>query len=194
MQSRLALLVLALGLTACTIDAPLGPRRLAPDGVLRANNKGSGLTLDVVPNVTLPILGSTNSIVVNQAVLANFSLVENVVGQIVGLDVTGTLSGTKVDVLGNTIGLTTQPFTSEVSVTSSGPGQCSALSLDLSNINLNALGVLNVSIPANVDVKGSGAVGSLLCNLGQLLSGITSGLSGGQGAQGLVNAVNNQIQ
>jgi hypothetical protein len=68
------------------------------------------------------------------------------------------------------------------------------LSLDLSSINLNALGVLNVSIPANVDVKGSGAVGSLLCNLGQLLSGITSGLSGGQGAQGVVNALNNQIQ
>jgi hypothetical protein len=194
MQSRLALLALALGLTACTIDAPLGPHRLAPGDVSRASNKGSGLTLNVVPNVTLPILGSTNSIVVNQEVLTNFSLVENVVGQIVGLDVTGTLSGTEIDVLGNTIGIITQPFTSEVSVTSSGPGQCSVLSLDLSSINLNALGVLNVSIPANVDVKGSGAVGSLLCNLGQLLSGITSGLSGGQGAQGVVNALNNQIQ
>lgn len=194
MQSRLALLALTLGFAACTRDAPLAPRTLAPGSVQRANNKGSGLTLNVVPNVTLPLLGSNNSIVVNQAVLTNFSLVENAVGQIVGLDVSGTLSGTEVDALGNIIGVSTQPFTSEVTVTSSGSGQCSALSLSLSSIKGSALGLVNVTIPVNVDVKSSGAVGSLLCNLGQALSSIASGLGGGQGAQGLVNALNNQIQ
>jgi hypothetical protein len=194
MQSRLALLVLTLGFAAaCTSDAPLAPRRLSPGALVRANNKGSGLTLNVVPTVTVPLVGG-NSLEVNQAVLTHFTLVENIVGQIVGLDATGTLSGTEVDVLGNAIGVSTQPFTSEVTVTSSGSGQCSLLSLDLSNIKGSALGLVTVAIPANVDVKGSGAVGSLLCTLGQALSGIGSALGGGQGAQGLVNALNNQVQ
>lgn len=43
------------------------------------------------------------------------------------------------------------------------------------------------TVPANVDVKSSGALGSLLCNLGQALAGLSGG------TQGLVNAVNNQI-
>lgn len=193
MQSRLALLALTLGFAACTSDAPVAPRTLSPGVLLRANNKGSGLTLDVVPTVTLPLVGG-NSLEVNQAVLTHFTLVENIVGQIVGLDATGTLSGTEVDALGNAIGVSTQPFTSEVTVTSSGSGQCTALSLDLSNIKGSALGLVNVTIPATVDVKSSGAVGSLLCALGQALSGIGSALGGGQGAQGLVNTLNNQVQ
>ncbi|MFL5561003.1 MAG: hypothetical protein ACJ79K_05975 [Gemmatimonadaceae bacterium] len=148
--------------------------------------KGSGLTLDIVPNVTLP-LGLGGRITIDQAVLTNFALVENTVGQIIGLQATGTLSGTAVDVAGNLVGVSARPFVANVSLTSSGPGQCSAVSLDLSSLNINGLGLVTGTVPANVDVKSSGAVGSLLCNLGQALAGLTGG------AGGLVNALNNQI-
>ena len=101
--------------------------------------------------------------------------------------------GTAVDVLGNTIGVNVDPFTANVAVTSSGPGQCSLVTLNLSSLNLNVLGLVTGQVPVNVDVKGSGAVGSLLCNLGNLLSGLLSGGTGSPGAQGVVNAINNQI-
>lgn len=94
---------------------------------------------------------------------------ENTVGQIIGLDATGTLTGTAVNVLGNPVAVNASPFTADVAVTSSGPGQCSVVTLDLSSLNINAIGVVTGTLPANVTVKGSGAVGSLLCNLGSLL-------------------------
>jgi hypothetical protein len=153
---------------------------------------GSGLSVNVVPNVTLP-LGLGGSITINQAVITNFALVENTVGQIVGLDVTGTLTGTAVNAVGGLVGVNASPFTAEASVTSSGSGQCSLVSIDLSSLNVNGLGLVTGTLPLNVSGKGSGAVGSLLCNLGSLLSGLGAGLSGGSGAQGVVNALNNQI-
>lgn len=185
MKMRLAIVALALG--ACS-EAPLAP---APDAARvatanAANTKGSGLTLDIVPTVTLP-LGLGGSITIDQAVVTNFALVENTVGQIVGVQATGTLSGTAVDALGNLVGVSAQPFVADAAVTSSGPGQCSAVTIDLSSLNINGLGLVTGTVPANVDVKSSGAVGSLLCNLGQALSGL------GGGAQGLINALNNQI-
>ena len=188
MKIKLAILALALG--ACS-EAPLAPapdaaRTTAPSVPSAANTKGSGLTLDIVPTVTLP-LGLGGSITIDQAVVTNFALVENTVGQIIGVEATGTLSGTAVDALGNLVGVSAQPFVANVAVTSSGPGQCSAVTLDLSSLNINGLGLVTGTVPANVDVKSSGAVGSLLCNLGQALSGL------GGGAQGLVNALNNQI-
>jgi hypothetical protein len=194
MKSRLALLALplALGFGACT-ETPMAPRAAAPGSVvLQQVPKGTGLALDIVPNVTLP-LGLGGSITIDQAVITNFALIENTVGQIVGLQVTGTLSGTAVDVLGNLIGVNAQPFTADLNVTSSGPGQCNLVTLDLSSLNVNVLGLVTGTVPVNITGKGSGAVGSLLCNLGQALSAIGSGLGGGSGAQGLVNALNNQI-
>jgi hypothetical protein len=184
--------LLAVGASACSENA-VAPRALAPTASLQqAVPKGTGLALDIVPTVTLPLgLGGTATI--NQTVITNFALIENTVGEIIGLQATGTLSGTAVNVLGNTIGLSADPFTANVAITSSGPGQCSLVTLDLSSININALGLLTGTVPANVTVKGSGAVGSLLCNLGSLLNGLTSGLTGGAGAQGVVNALNNQI-
>ena len=106
---------------------------------------------------------------------------------------TGTLTGTAVDVLGNTVGVDVDPFTADVAVTSSGPGQCSVATLDLTGLNVNVLGLVTGHLPVNVDAKGSGAVGSLLCNLGNLLSGLLSGGTASPGAQGVVNALNNQI-
>jgi hypothetical protein len=115
------------------------------------------------------------------------------VGQIIGLQVTGNLTGTAVNAVGNLVGVNARPFTADVNVTSSGPGQCNLVTLSLSNLNLNALGLVTGTLPVNITGKGSGAVGSLLCNLGQALAGIGSALGGGSGAGGLVNALNNQI-
>ncbi|HEX4685059.1 MAG TPA: hypothetical protein VH277_20240 [Gemmatimonadaceae bacterium] len=177
---------------ACGDQNATAPRPLPPGPPNHQSSiKGTGLSLDIVPNVTLP-LGLGGSLVVNQAVISNIQAVE-LLGQVVGLDVTGTLSGTQFDAAGKLVGATTDPFTSELSITSSGPGQCSLVTLNLSNLTVNASPIADVTLPANVTVKGSGAVGSLLCNLGSALSGLTSGLSGSGGAQGLVNALNNQI-
>ena len=186
MKTRLAVLALALG--ACS-DVPVAPTATPPAPQVQpsaAAAKGSGLTLDVVPNVTLPF-GLGGPLTVNQAVIENFAVVEDVVGTIVGVRVTGTLSGTQVDALGTLVGVEAVPFVADLNVTSSGPGQCSLVTLDLSSINIDGLGIIDAHIPVNVQAKGSGAVGSLLCALGRALSGL------GGGTQGIVNALNNQI-
>ena len=194
MKSTSALLALPLGLVVACSEAPVAPRTVQPGSLLlqQAPPKGTGLAVDIVPNVTLP-LGLGGSITIDQAVISSFAVVENTVGQIVGLQVTGDLSGTAVNALGGVVGVNAQPFTANVSVTSSGPGQCDLVTLALSNLNLNVLGLVTGTLPVNITGKGSGAVGSLLCNLGQALSGIGSAIGGGSGAQGLVNALNNQI-
>lgn len=153
---------------------------------------GTGIKVDIVPTVTLP-LGLGGSINIDQAVITHFALVENTVGQIVGLDVTGTLSGTAVTVLGGIVGVNANPFTAEASITSSGPGQCSLVTLDLSSLNVNVLGLVTGTLPLNITAKGSGAVGSLLCNLSSALSGLASGGTGSPNAQSVVNALNGQI-
>ena len=195
MKSALAFLALpvALVFVGCG-ESTVAPRTAQPGSAMsqQASPKGTGLAVDIVPNVTLP-LGLGGSITIDQAVITNFALIENTVGQIVGLEVTGTLSGTAIDAVGGLVGVDAQPFTATASVTSSGPGQCDLATIDLSNVNLNVLGLVTGTVPVNVTAKGSGAVGSLLCNLGQALAGIGSALSGGNDAQGLVNALNNQI-
>jgi len=126
-------------------------------------------------------------IVINQAVLTNFALVENTVGGIVGLEATGVLQLTG-GVLGTDV--VTQNFTTTASVTSSGPGQCTLVTIDLGQVAIDALGLAKVDVPAaTLTGKGSGAVGSLLCNLGSILGGLT----GGGNAAGIVNALNNHI-
>jgi hypothetical protein len=76
-------------------------------------------------------------------------------------------------------------------VTSSGPGQCDLITLDLGPLAFEGLGIVTVDVePVTLAGKGSGAVGSLLCNLGSLIGGI-GGIVPGVG--GLVNALNNQI-
>jgi hypothetical protein len=194
MKLAMVLLALPLGLVVACGEAPDAPRSIQPGSVLlqQAPPKGTGLAVDIVPHVTLP-LGLGGSITIDQAVITNFALVENTVGQIVGLQVTGNLTGTALNAVGNLVGVNAQPFTADVNVTSSGPGQCNLVTLSLSNLNLDALGLVTGTLPVNVTGKGSGAVGSLLCNLGQALAGIGSALGGGSGAQGLVNALNNQI-
>jgi len=193
---RVATLVALVAIGACnenpSAPSPSPSERVTPAPSMQSGIGGTGISVNIVPTVTLP-LGLGGTININQAVITNFALVENTVGQIIGLDVTGTLSGTEVTALGGVVGVNANPFTAEASITSSGPGQCNLVSLDLSGLNLNVLGLVTGSVPLNITAKGSGAVGSLLCNLGNALSGLASGGTGSAGAQGLVNALNNQI-
>jgi hypothetical protein len=153
---------------------------------------GTGIKVNLVGTIKLPLV-SGGTLTVNQAVITNFALIENTVGQIVGLDVSGTLSGTDLTALGGIIDVNANPFTAEASITSSGPGQCSLVSLSLPSFNLNALGLVNLTVPATVTVSGSGAVGSLLCNLANALSGLASGGTASPSAQSIVNSLNGQI-
>lgn len=193
MRSRIYLLTLpfALAVAGCA-DEPVAPEAFTREAPALARAKGTGLDIDIEPNVTLP-LGLGGPITIDQLVITNFALVENTVGQIIGLEVTGNLTGTTVDAVGGLVAVDAVPFTATASVTSSGPGQCNLVTIDLQNIDINGLGLVTGHVPVNLTAKGSGAIGSLLCNLGQALAAIGSGLSG-RGAQGLVNAINNQIQ
>jgi hypothetical protein len=192
MHRRMALLTvpLALGLSACS-DGPAEPSRIAPPRVVQAANApGSGLVLSSLTGLKLPVLDALGvtlgDVTVNQAVLTNFTLIENTVGQIVGVQVDGVLQLTG-GLLGTDV--VTQNFSTTATVTSSGPGQCSLISINAGPINIDALGVATVDVPAaTLSGKGSGAIGSLLCNLGSVLSGLGSG-----GARGLVNAINGQL-
>jgi hypothetical protein len=150
---------------------------------------GSGLVLDSLTGISLPLVGELGDIVVDQAVITDLRLVEDVVGQIIGLEVTGTLTG----VLSATgVEIVDEQFTSTVSITSSGPGQCQLIGIDLGPLNLDVLGLVTVDVPeATVTGRGSGAVGSLLCSLGTLLSSAIGVVT--QSVQDLVTAINNLI-
>lgn len=152
--------------------------------IMMQQRPGSGLQLESVTGITLPLLGQLGDVVVDQAVLTNFVLVENLVGQIVGVEVEGVLTLTG-GVLGTDV--VTEDFLTTVSVTSSGFGQCDIVTIDLGPIGVDVL-VAEVDVPeANVTGRGSGAVGVLLCALGQLLNPVT------RGVRGVVQSLNNLI-
>jgi hypothetical protein len=176
-------LPLALGL-ACTQQSTAPDAARSHHGISAQKVKGTGLVLNSVTGLNLPLIGQLGDITIDQAIVTNFALVENTVGQIVGVEAEGVLQLTG-GVLGTDV--VTQNFNSIVSVTSSGPGQCDIVTLDLGPIDINAL-VAQVDVPAaTLTGRGSGAVGSLLCNLGQLLNPVT------QGVRGIVQALNNLI-
>ena len=177
---------------ACSENPSAPSARTIPAPSMQSGLGGTGIKVDIVPTVTLP-LGLGGSINIDQAVITHFALVENTVGQIIGLDVTGTLSGTEVTALGGIVGVNANPFTAEASITSSGTGQCNLVTLDLSSLNLNVLGLASGNVPLNITAKGSGVVGSLLCNLGSALSGLASGGTASPNAQSIVNSLNSQI-
>ncbi len=186
MKLRLAALVLPLALGLACAEQPASPdAAIAREGPMMAKKNGSGLVLESLTGVRLPLLGvNLGNVDINQAVITNFAVVEDLVGTIVGVEVDGILKLTG-GVLGTDV--LTQNFHTNLSVTSSGPGQCDIVTLDLGPINIDAL-VASVDVPAaTVTGKGSGAVGSLLCVLGQLLNPITNGV------RGIVQALNNQI-
>jgi len=197
MRVRVATLVLplALGFVGCNQGRVAEPT-VVPEPArneqgsmrMQAPPPGTGLVLNSLTGVTLPLVGSLGDVIIDQVVITNFALVENTVGQIVGLEVTGTLQG----VLTATGVEIAEDFTSTVSVTSSGPGKCDLVTIDLGPLNINALGLVTADVPsASLTGRGSGAVGSLLCNLGNLLGGLLGGTVPGAG--GIVNAINNLI-
>jgi hypothetical protein len=157
--------------------------------VAQGRSPGSGLVLDSLTGVSLPLVGQVGNIIIDQAVITDLALVEDLAGAIVGLEVTGTLTGT---LSATGMDLVDEQFTSTLAITSSGPGQCELVGLQLGPLNFDALGLIAADVPeAELSGQGSGAVGSLLCNLGNLVSG-PLGLAT-RGVQGLVNALNRVI-
>lgn len=192
MKRRVANLAmtLALGISACA-EPPAGPEAIPLDGLALAPQavNGTGLVLDALVNVSLPIVGSVDELVIDQVVINDLMLIEDIAGAIIGLEVTGTVNGT-IGALG--VPVVDERFTSSLGITSSGPGQCELITIDLGPLNINALNLVTADLdPVELTGRGSGAVGSLLCNLGQALSGIIGGVT--RGVQGLVNAINRVI-
>lgn len=190
MRKHAAALVLALGLAACS-ENPVSPPATTDLAPALQAREGTGLVLTSVTGVALPLIGHLGDVVIDEAVITNFAIVENAVGAIVGLEAEGVLRLTG-GVLGTDV--ITEDFNTLVSVTSSGPGQCDLINIDLGPIGISALGLATVDVPeASLTGRGSGAIGSLLCVLGDLLSGLLGGGVGNPGAEGVVNAINNRI-
>ena len=185
MNLRFAALVLPLAAGLACADQSTAPRTEAVTAARAAQPvNGTGLVLNSVTGISLPLIGKLGDVNINQAEITNFAVIENTVGQIIGLQADGVLQLTG-GVLGSQV--VSEDFNTTVSVTSSGPGQCNIITIDLGQINVDAL-VASVDVPAaTLTGKGSGAIGSLLCNLGQALSGLTSAVPT------LVNSINSQI-
>ncbi|HXG97684.1 MAG TPA: hypothetical protein VNJ06_11310 [Gemmatimonadales bacterium] len=176
-------LALAVVLAACgepplTSGSPAGP-------LLPQIQDGSGLVLHSLTGLSLPLIGHVGDVNVDQAIITHIDLVENTVGQIVGLRANGVLQLTG-GVLGTDV--VTEDFATEVAVTPSDP-QCQVLSINLGPITIDALAA-SVDVPAaSVEVDASGAVGQLLCQLTSLLG---SGASTSQ-VQDAVNSINEAL-
>jgi len=182
------LVTLALGALACS-DGPMtvthAPTAPAPD--FQRNERGTGLVLDNLTGVTLPLIGQVGDVDIDQANIVHLGVVEDVAGNIIGLEAEGVLKLTG-GVLGTNV--VTEDFLTQVHVVSSGPGQCDVLTVDLGPITLDALGgAVSVDVPnADVTPRASGAVGPLLCALGAALQPPVSATTGA--VRGLVNAIN----
>jgi hypothetical protein len=174
---------------ACA-EAPTAPvpnaSSLSPNAQ-RTEQRGTGLVLNSLTGLRLPLIGSLGDVVIDQVNITHLVLVEDVVGNIVGLQADGVIKLTG-GVLGTDV--VTEDFLTEVHVASSGPGQCKVLTVDLGPIALDALGTtVSVDVPqADVTPRASGALGPLLCALGQALQPTVSGLTAA--VRGLVNAIN----
>ena len=185
---------IALALGACS-ETPVGPgtnpvSALGSGPAFAKSVSGTGLVLDNVTGLSLPLIGQVGNVTVNQAVITQLGVVEDLAGNIIGVDVTGALQLT-----GGALGtdVVTQNFTTDALILSSGKGQCDVLTVDLAPITLDALGgTVSVDVPqASVTPRASGAVGPLLCNLGSLLNAPVGQVS--SAVRGIVNAINRII-
>ena len=182
-------LTFALALSACS-ENPVGPSTTAVSawgsGPAFAKT-GTGLVLDNVTGLSLPLIGQVGTVTINQAVITQLVVVQDLVGNIIGVDAQGALQLT-----GTALGtdVVTQNFTTQALILSSGKGQCDVLTIDLAPITLDALGgAVSVDVPqASVTPKASGAVGPLLCNLGSLLNAPVGQVT--SAVRGIVNAIN----
>jgi hypothetical protein len=148
---------------------------------------GTGLVLDNLTGLSLPLIGQVGTVTINQAVITQLKLVQDIAGNIIGVDAQGALQLTG-GVLGTNV--VTQNFTTQALILSSGKGQCDVVTIDLAPITLDALGgAVSVDVPqASVTPRASGALGSLLCNLGSLLNAPIGQVT--SAVRGIVNAIN----
>ena len=178
-------LSLALGLGACG-EAPTAPDAAgAPQ--LQVED-GTGLVIDALTGISLPLIGQLGTVTIDQAVVTELAIVEDILGNIIGVSAEGVLelSG---GVLGSDV--VTQDFTGTALVlSSSGRGRCDVLSLDLGPVAIDALGTtVFVDVPvASVTPRAQGALGPLLCTLGSLLDAPLDQIT--SGVRGIVNAIN----
>jgi len=180
-------LPLLLGVGACGKEPVAPDREMRPHDLsaLQQNTiqRGTGVVLTSVTGLAIGL----GDIVIDQAVIKEFGIIEDVAGNIIGIKATGV-----VDLTGGVLGtgVVTEDFTTEVAVISSGAGQCRIVTVDLAPMSLDVLGrTVFVDLPAaDVTARGSGALGSLLCALGQLLQGPVGQIT--EGVRGLVNAIN----
>jgi len=160
----------ALIVAACS-EPPTATQRLMPTGAPSrqvGDTSGTGLVLQSLTGLQLPLIGSLGDVVIDQVNLTHLVLVQDILGNIVGLEAEGVIKLTG-GVLGTDV--ITEDFLTQVHVVSSGTGQCDVLTVDLGPITLDALGTgVSVDVPqADVTPRASGALGPLLCSLGQAL-------------------------
>ena len=184
-------LTIALALGACS-ETPVGPgsksvSALGSGPAFAKSVSGTGLVLDNVTGLSLPLIGQVGTVTINQAVITQLGVVQDVAGNIIGVDANGVLQLTG-GVLGTDV--LTQNFSTDALILSSGKGQCDVLTVDLAPITLDALGgAVSVDVPqAAVTPRASGAVGPLLCNLGSVLNAPVGQIT--SAVRGLVNAIN----
>jgi hypothetical protein len=184
-------LTTALALSACS-ETPVGPGTtsapaLGSGPAFAKSVTGTGLVLDNVTGLSLPLIGQVGNVTINQAVITQLGVVQDVAGNIIGVDANGVLQLTG-GVLGTDV--LTQNFSTDALILSSGKGQCDVLTVDLAPITLDALGgAVSVDVPqAAVTPRASGAVGPLLCNLGSLLNAPVGQVT--SAVRGIVNAIN----
>jgi hypothetical protein len=187
-------LTFALALSACS-ENPVGPgtTSVSASGSGPAFAKsvtGTGLVLDNVTGLSLPLIGHIGTVTINQAVITQLGVVQDLAGNIIGVDAQGALQLTG-SVLGTNV--VTQNFNTQALILSSGKGQCDVVTIDLAPITLDALGgAVSVDVPqASVTPRASGALGPLLCNLGSLLNAPVGQVT--SAVRGIVNAINRII-
>jgi hypothetical protein len=184
-------LTIAVALSACS-ENPMGPgttsvTALGSGPAFAKSVSGTGLVLDNLTGVNLPLIGHVGDVTINQAVITQLGVVQDLAGNIIGVDAQGALQLT-----GSALGtdVVTQNFTTDAVILSSGKGQCDVVTVNLAPITLDALGgAVSVDVPqASVTPKASGAVGPLLCNLGSVLNAPVGQVT--SAVRGLVNAIN----
>ena len=187
-------LTTALALSACS-ETPVGPgttsvSTLQSGPAFAKSVTGTGLVLDNLTGLSLPLIGQVANVTIDQAVITQLGVVQDLAGNIIGVDAQGVLQLT-----GSAIGtdVLTQNFDTQALILSSGNGQCDVLTIDLAPITLDALGsTVSVNVPqASVTARASGALGPLLCNLGSALNAPVGQVT--SAVRGLVNAINRII-
>jgi hypothetical protein len=160
-----------------------------PDEPLRQSHRnGTGLVIESLTGVGLPILGTLDELVIDQAVINNIVL-ENVVGGVIGLTVTGTVSGV-IEATGAEV--VDEQFTSTLTITPSGGGGCRAVNVNLGPLDIDALGLVTADVPTvSADAFASGAAGSLICALGNVVNGVVGGAT--RAVQSILATINRLI-